>query len=298
MKERAIVGFNFPSERWPQARELFRRIGRDDLAHRPKEKFGYDLIFDDPEDLERFYRAARELGFGDKPGFVRRQRLYTPEELQSAALLCLGVTTAPRGNGGPTYGTEYDLSRACRLCGTGAVQISPLVVKASDLPRRTSVFQTLDVEVLVSAAVADELEDAALTGLELRQAVSLDNGGALPWWQLIAQEELPPMDPSTGGILRSEHDRPCRLCGRDGFFRTPAEPTEIRYRDLAPGALPDVVRTWEHFGVGRIVEPFKNSQLAHPLLLVRPIVLDIFRQKRARNVEFTPVQFIGAGDGD
>lgn len=292
MRERTVLIFNFPSAQWRQAQELFRRIGREDLARAPKRPFGYTFVFESVAKLEEFYANARALGFGEDLGFARRERLYTKPELQAAPLLCLIVRTAPKGLGGPSCGTQYDLSQACPMCGTGAIQTSPLILKASEVPKKGIIFQTMHSEILVALTFAKVLKEARLSGLEFRQAQSFRERKPLPWLQLLAKQELPPMAPATRGILR---ERPCPHCRRDGYFHSADEPIEIMYRcsDVDLDALPDVVQTYERFGNSAITKPFKDSNFASPLLLVKPRVFSIFEQHKVRGVEFVPVQIMG-----
>lgn len=253
--------------------------------------FGQTLDADDA----RLSRLRMALEREEIKWLERREHVHTFKELQSAPLLSMGVLTAHRGDGGPKHGTQYDLSRACSSCGTGALQESPLILKASVPPKNASVFQTMCFEYLVSNGIAEALRVAGVTGLELRQAHAYESNSPIPWWQLIPLHELPPMAPETSGIIRGD-PAPCLQCERDAYFSSAKIPEEIAYRasQLDVESLPDCVHTYECFGKSGIAEPFENSHFAHPLLLVKPKVFDVFREHKVRGAEFVPVRVIDA----
>jgi hypothetical protein len=182
-------------------------------------------------------------------------------------LVWLQATGQPRGLGGPTYGTTFDLSKGCPRCGTGSTQLSPLFVRPSDAPQRANVWQTLDNEVLLAPDLKSALH--GVTGVELRQAMSAVDSHPLPWFQLIPLHELPPMAPTTIGIYQPDRSRlvaPCPRCHRDAYFTRKAH--RIRY-ELDLEGVPDVSHTYEQFGRSVLVEPFAKSHFAQPLLIFR-----------------------------
>jgi hypothetical protein len=227
VKDIFVVGFNFPPERWRLAQALFRNIGRDGLAQEPKAEFGYTLTFYSEIELTQFWKEAEAVGFSREHGFERRDRRFSDRELVTAPLVRLAIDRAPRGFGGPQYGTQYDLSGACRRCGTGALQLGPLVLRAAEIGPQRGIFQTLDDEVLLGRDLARTLSEARLSGHELLQTVGYPNGAPLQYFQLLARQELPPMLPSDSFV----RDRQCPECGRDGYFSYPRGSR----RDQVPG---------------------------------------------------------------
>lgn len=288
MREIVYVGLNFPPEAWPRAQELFRAMGRADLAQQGRKPSGYVLKFESELEFRRFQSKLRTL---DPDPFVRRERIYTEAELQRASLLHLVVTRAPKADGGPRHGTEYDLTNACPRCGTGAVQTSPLVLKRSETPRPgADLFETLSGEVLISEDLAGVWDAAGIGGAELRGAVSHRDGQPLAWFQVIPQLELPPMSAQTRGTIRED---PCPACGRDGHFFTVKSPEAIVYDDPESAEdLPDVCHTYERFGNSVLREPFASSFFAPPLLICKPNVQKFFRGRRVRGIRFIPVQLV------
>lgn len=295
MKERIKLFFSFSPEDWPRAQAVFRAVGRPDLAVTPLvEPFlgrcHYTLTFEDHMAPQRFRDTASRHGFRDNV-FIRWDRIYTDSELSTAPLLRLIVRRAPKGEGGPSFGTTYDLSPACRRCGTGAIQETPLVLERSAirLPESRAIFETLDGEILVRLRFGHTLMSMGVTGLELRPVLAKVDKAPLPWLQMIPSHTLPPMAASTRGIVREGQ---CPTCARDGFFNTTLEPEQIRYcsPQVRIDLLPDVVQTWECFGNSALRDPFEKSHFAHPLILVKPKFLQIVREQKVRAVEFRPVE--------
>jgi rRNA maturation protein Nop10 len=290
MKTQIYLSFNTTPRPWPVVRKLFGEAELHDMvAAGPSftSYYGVTLGENDPR-LQRLRAALSSEGIDWSE---RREYVYTTAELEAAPLLWFVVRTAERGSLGPKYGTEYDLSQACPLCGTGAVQISPLRLNPSEIPRKGAIFQTFDHEKLVSPELAQVITNAGVTGLTLRTAQSYRDGTDLPWVQLVSSVELPPMSSESKGIIR---DDICPHCGRNGYFNSAHEPTEIKYSStqVVLDELPDVVHTYEYFGYSKIRVPFKTSYLAHPLLLVKPKVFKLFRQQKVRGLEFVPVDII------
>lgn len=291
MKTRYVVGLNFERSRFPDAQELFRRIGRPDLAAAPKEEFGYTFIFDREADFVAFRAEASHLGF-DKL-YVRKDFIYTRSEILAAPLLGLSIGLAPKGFGGPKYGTQFDLSKACRLCGTGALQVGPLILKRSEVPQKGDIFETLDDDTLVSPRVAEAFREDQVTGVELRQVVAHKGGDPLPWYQIITDFELPRMSDLTRGIIRGDPP-PCPVCMQDGHYHTVREPMQIVYdaTALEIDNVPDIAHTWERFGRSVLREPFKDSHFASPLLIVKPKLFLLFERLKVRRLRFLPVRIV------
>lgn len=243
-------------------------------------------IADDLLGAERLRDLLRRKGV---ESFLRQERFLSDDEILAAPLSAVRVERE-HGLGGPTYGTEFSLDAACPRCGTGARPVGDVILKASDVPKRGDVFQTLIGEQFVSDRLREELTQAGFTGAAFHDARSAHKRERLSWSQLVARHELPPADSETSGGLRRED--PCPDCDRDGYFGTAESPLELRYslsrEDLDD--LPDFSSTWEHFGVSRLAEPFEDSAFAHPLLVVSPRVVKMLRDLKVRGLLFDPVE--------
>jgi hypothetical protein len=285
MKETYYLLIHPPLGRWQAIQNLFIALGRADLADEPETSGYRRLDFGSREEVQHCLATVEKHGFGSLNLSIYTERHYTLEELRAASFLTLRLNRAGRGDGGPTYGTEYDLSTGCSRCGAGAVQTSPLVLRRSDVPAKQGMFYTGNDEYLVSDLVGAALEQAEVTGLELRPAVST-SGSKLPWLQLVAPYRMPPMAPSTRGLVR---DLVCLQCTRSNHYGTPYEPLDGHYTDVDPEGLPDVVHTWECYGVSVLREPFKDSRIANPLLLIRPRVYDVLREYKVKQLVCHPI---------
>jgi hypothetical protein len=287
LRTRVFVFFHSQDLPWASIDELFRRAGRLDLsAAGPSPVHNYSPTFWDDDARLAVFR--QELVSAGLEWSERQERVFAAREIEQAPLLWMFLKTAERGFGGPRYGTRYDLSSACPQCGTGAIQVSPLRLNPSEIGRVRDVFQTLDHEYLISAPLAKALGEASLTGLDLRQAQSSVDSTDLSWFQLVAKNELPPLSSRTKGLIR---ENPCTGCGRDGYYNTVREPTALVYefKDVETEGLPDASHTYEHFGKSVLREPFSESHLAAPLLIVKPSVYRAFRAQRVRGLSFEPV---------
>ncbi len=156
----------------------------------------------------------------------------TEEELDSARLLLMQPNREIELFGGVEYGTTYDLSGACPACGTGGKQTSTLFVDAETLGELEGkrAGSTIFFHIVVDPGFEAELVRIGATGISFRDvyAVTRDKRQfKIPFRQLCAARTLPPMSPSTTGLVR---DEVCEVCGRNGYFETDAQPTRVVYR--------------------------------------------------------------------
>lgn len=113
---------------------------------------------------------------------IRRE--YTPEELASADLFNFEPASffEPFGE---ECGTVYDELVACPECGTGAVQRGPLLLRASRIPKKKDISQTMANEIVVSRRVKELFDAHGFTGVELKP-VRVSRGKQISdsWYQL------------------------------------------------------------------------------------------------------------------
>lgn len=248
------------------------------------------MLISDPR-LEKLIAALKRLPF-DPPWDYRVEVEYERSDLEPAEFAELQIHRAPRGDTGPMYDTEYDLSTACPECGTGARQVSPLRISASALPKKARVCCTHYNEILVDQELATDLMVDLGGERGLRQAEERRIRTALPWWQVLPDTYMPRADPATGHRV----DEQCPRCKRDGFVGAADQrPLEFTYRlsSRERRALPNFVYTWEHFGTSRIKwKPGYVIRFASPAILVSNRVMRLFWEKRVRGVKFVPVRFL------
>ena len=289
MKENVRIAFNSGNTSWDQLSKIFNKYNLLELLHEgPSSISMYSFVI--PIDSDYLLGLRKEIQLISPTFLERIERNYTNTELQQFPLLWFTLSTAEKGFGGPWFGTRYDLSGACEVCGAGGRQEGPLHLSRREIPKKNQIFQTMGHEYLVNAEIAEALTAAGLKGLELRRAVS-EKGerDPLDWWQLIAGYVMPPMSKKLTGFAR---ERPCPHCNRDGWFASNKVPDEPLYdsSSIQLEKLPDAVVTWECFGNSGIKPDFTKSNIAHGLMLVTPKVMDVFRKLKVRSVRFAPVR--------
>jgi len=287
MKTFVTVIFNLGPVPWKSLRSVFVRCDLATDAKKRRDPVGlYILKLEEGSDQHTcLINSLAELGLAWS---TNRESVYSDAQLRGAPLIRLVVARASRGMGGPKHGTEYDLSCACQSCGTGARQVSPLVLSMSGVSRRAPIFETPRGEMLVGEDLKQKIDAIHPRGLELREAIGL-GGTGLGFFQLLPEHEMPPMAPSTEGLLR---DEPCAGCSRNGYFGALEHPMRIRYLEEDLDATDsDAYFTYEWFGYSKLLTPLAESLLAHPLLLISPRMYEVFADDRLRGLKFEPVEF-------
>lgn len=89
--------------------------------------------------------------------------------------------------GGPHYGTQYDLSAACPVCGSGAVRQPPIYTKK--LARSFDLYMTLDYDILFSDKLVAAFRDEEIDTFD--DVISCKTKEILPYKVLRSQAELP-----------------------------------------------------------------------------------------------------------
>lgn len=129
-------------------------------------------------------------------------RYYSDEELSSAALLHLKITSFIN-SAGEDCGTTYDESKACNAkqrryelktrvnprriitqevvesCGAGAVQSSELQLELNKIPKKNDISRTIAGEIVVSARLADLLKKEMVSGVSFGPVYSCHNKNKL-----------------------------------------------------------------------------------------------------------------------
>ena len=190
--------------------------------------------------------------------------------------------------GGPRHGTQYSMEKAGPKCGTGADQVGPLRLRRFQ-PPASDIFLTLDSEVLIRPGLGDRLRDAGVTCLG--DVLDAESEASLDVRQLRPEATLPPFSPDTRGIVR---ERPCPVCGRDGYYGVPNEPYRLCYGPLDESlASKDVLATHERFGSSVLRQPFSESVFAAPVIVVGARVAAVLKGERLRYIELQAVEMAG-----
>ncbi len=205
---------------------------------------------------------------------------------------------APYGEGGPTYGTKFDLSMACDRCGTGAKQIGPLLLKNSEIPKKRDIVETLDDELLISQILRNKFENNKIKGVELRPVLNFRKKNSMGYWEIYPLHTLPKVSPDSIGISTENQ---CPKCKRDGHFDVLKQKKLYIYKEISNDFLQqaDIFNTWEHFGNSNLIPdpPLPPSvygfqkivHFAKPRLIMSEKAKKMFESWKLRGVEFVPV---------
>ena len=69
-------------------------------------------------------------------------------------------------------GTQYDYASACVFCGGGRLQVSPLILDVSKIPKRADVAATMVKELVFSRRLGEEIERRRMSGVRLQAVES------------------------------------------------------------------------------------------------------------------------------
>lgn len=205
---------------------------------------------------------------------------------------------APHGEGGPRYGTKFDLNTACDTCGTGAKQIGPLLLKNTEIPKNKDIIETLDHELLVSLKLKKLFEEKKVKGIQFKKALNYRDSKPLEYWQLEPQYTLPPLSQENRGIITENQ---CLKCKKDGFFDTVKEKQKYVYLSLHKSLLQkaDIFNTLENFGNSNLIEDppnppgtFKPRRIVHfakPRIILNNKAKQLFEESKIKGIEFEKV---------
>jgi hypothetical protein len=92
-------------------------------------------------------------------------RSYSRQEINSSSAFLLKINTVFEPTG-EEFGTLYDNSTACSLCGTGASQVGPLYLPESRMPKGKDFCKTIGGEIVASERARRAFEKNQLVGVE------------------------------------------------------------------------------------------------------------------------------------
>lgn len=237
--------------------------------------------------------ALRDLLRKFECGWLENHRdRHTEEELNTARLLVMQSNGDCQVDGGVLWGMTYDLSEACRACGTGGRQTSAVFFNGEQLSKLDGqrAAATYFWHHLVDEALAADLERIGTTGLSLRNVYAVMPDGRqvkVRWKQMCASKTLPPMSPRSSGF---ERDRVCKVCRRNGYFTATDEaPTRFVYRASDVYEAEDVNMSWENVGYAVLKPDLRDSLLSKPWMLVSPKVRRVLVDAGVTSFDWTPI---------
>jgi hypothetical protein len=295
MKQIVHIGLGWDRRKPPEelqrdkarVREILEKIGLGYLFREDQHFYDLELKCNSVE-FENLVKELQATPHLAAPA-TRVERIYTKRELLEAELLWL-IITGTVGEGGDTYGTQFDPAQICPHCGTGFVQISDLVIDKGRMGKK-DLATTYEWEVVLSERVARLLREQPLTGYELRP---VRHYARRKWEkepvlsQLMATHTLPPMaSPPTEFEKTAQY---CLHCGRNGLYLKSErhwgalrywETSEVYYHRQGL-EIQDFNQTYEHFGQGW---PMRG-------ILISPRVYRLLLEHKVRNYKVKPVYII------
>ncbi len=222
------------------------------------------------------------------PPFVRREYVFTKEEVGSAKLHTVFGSTAPVDK---VEAQEAETEQTCPRCRSGSA-VAGAVTTRSKMPRRR-LIQTLEDDVLVDAELAEELVGAGCPRSDLLPVHRHD--GTIPFYLIWPSRPLPPISPQSEGYMLSP-DRPCSVCNRNYAGRMDA-PALFRYSRAVLDPIPEdecgFYRSWEYFGGtwlkrGETTYP-PDALFGRPQLFATKKCFEILRKRCRKQLGSDPV---------
>ena len=125
-------------------------------------------------------------------------RKYSRKEIESAQLFHLSIarTFEPAGE---ECGTLYDEASACPICGSGAKQVTSLLLPRKRIPSSQDISRTIAGEMVVSRRVKDLFARHGITGADFSpiRFAGRSQSDSTDWFQLMVHGTLVDVSPRT-----------------------------------------------------------------------------------------------------
>ena len=300
MKRVAVfsLGWSLASPPDKQAQEkaqvatLLREIGREKLYNPEKNWYPVGVEVSSRA-FEILIKIAQE---SDLVRLIRIERVYSSEELQAAPLLEWGPTNQAIED------DYYDLKvdgyqggpqashRRCPACRAELEQVRDLLVDTRLMGQR-DLSLTYSFEVILSARLAQRLQEAGFTGFTLRPVWDYRKPyqGEPKLYQLVVTNVLPPMaSPPT----EFEQEQRCEVCGTQTQYLKHThfwgriqyyEETHIYYPQEVLQCAADFNATYERIG---------GLPDGHPLVIISQRVYQWLKEKGIKGWNAEPVYLV------
>jgi hypothetical protein len=205
----------------------------------------------------------------------------------------------PLGESGESCKSDYDLSKACVDCGTGAKLKGNLRVKGFSNIKK-DFFETLDGDYIISTRLYSLIKKD-FNDFNLLQVIDSKNN-PLDFYHFANNVTLPRFKKdSTGFVI----DRQCQTCKRNGYFThaeignleknipTVIHPYIFKYdkADFEKYKSELILNTWECFGLSNKIAKGKYViRYARPLTIVSEKIKDIFDSEKLNDIEYELIE--------
>lgn len=210
----------------------------------------------------------------------------------------LDYNKAAIGESGEACKSIYDLSHACKKCGTGATLQGQLrTIRLGKVSKEF--FPTLDDDYIISEHLYNYLKEEDVKLGKISQIVNFKNI-KLPFYHLYSTLSLPPAIKKDGFTIENQ----CNECKRNGYFNTaifsplgsniPTKilPYNLHYQsfDMSIFSQTDFAFTWECMGLSNL-KAHGNFvvRYARPLLVVSEKFKLTLEKLKIKGVEFEQI---------
>jgi len=202
------------------------------------------------------------------------------------------------GESGESCNSNYDLTEACKTCGTGALLVGNLRIRGIK-DTQNMFFQTLDDDYIISERLYKIMLDAEMKIGNLLKVIN-KKGEELPYYHFHTGFILPKTNELHG--LKIENQ--CPSCKRNGYFNdaeignielgisTKVKALELKYLTIDESFLrqSDIFYTYETIGLSNLVaEGNKVTRYARPLLVVSERIKALFFENNIKNAFFEKI---------
>jgi hypothetical protein len=207
----------------------------------------------------------------------------------------LNYVSAPNGESGEILGMKFDLSKGCKICGTGAELVGNLITKGIEKVKK-DFFATADHDLIISERLNNVFKAEKIEP-QLLQVMN-KAGSLLPFYHLKTNQIFPKMLSESKGIQIEERSQ-CKVCKRDGHFGVLIMYDDYRPNVWAPMEFAysiddksilekyDIFNTWENFGMSVLRD--KKPQFARPITLLSERVRDILESSKVKKITFDQI---------
>lgn len=215
-------------------------------------------------------------------------------------------TAKETGESGESAGGKFDLTHACKNCGTGYKLIGNLPVKAVKLQK--DFIETMDRDYLISDQLYMVFRSSTAKIPDFQPVINSKTKAILPYSHFKPDLFFPKMNNDSEGITTDEQ---CSVCKQNGYFdiiEFPANldsenainqvrdiPRKYKYSNVSTELLnrSDIFYTWEYFGYSNLIATEKKViGFARPRIIVSEIVKSIFEKFPIKNVLFEKIYFV------
>lgn len=205
----------------------------------------------------------------------------------------------PKGYSGERCNSTYDLSDACKNCGTGAKLVDRLITKGIT-EVKTSFFATMSDDFLISEELYKFLLFKGVQIANLKKTLD-SRKNELPFYHLYTEASFPKSLLSSEGLVT---ERQCPVCKSNGYFAdakigdaakgiaTVITPLRLKYEGISKEFLAssELFNTWEHLGLSNLkAEGTKVIRYARPMLIVSERMKSAFEEYGVKNTVFEEV---------